>query len=221
MTTRDQLCGKLDAALTQRGLTQEILLLRLANGLIARFATDEADWRKASSLEYEYWRREINELVKSLAFMIASADAYGTQRSGLASEIERLSTDIGKIEQKLGELRERRASLEESLASLRDDLGCAETDEVELRREIELLQRLQELVPFRAALRERIGVQRLHALANTELAREQGVQSERVEKVSAEVERGLAELDELLSNNLELSEGEWKALRQSLEQQAS
>lgn len=221
MTTRGELCGKLDAALTQKGLTQEILLLRLTNGLIAQFATNEADWRNAPSLEYEYWRREINELVKSLAFMIASADAYGTQRSGLASEIERLSTDIGEIEQKLGDLRERRAILEDILASLRGSLDCAETDEIELRREIELLQRLQELVPFRAALRERIGVQRLHALANTELAREQGVERERVEKGLAEVERGLGELDELLSNNLKLSEGEWEAVRQSLDQQAS
>jgi chromosome segregation ATPase len=195
--------------------------LRLANGLIARFATKEADWRHAPSLEYEHWRREINELVKSLAFMIASADAYGTQRSGLAPQIEQLSSDIGEIEQKLGALRERKASLEENLTSLRENLGCAEADGVELRREVDLLQRLQELVPFRAALRERIGVQRLHALANAELAREQGVEHERIEKVLAEVELGLGALDEFLRSNLGLNEGEWEAVRLSLTQQAS
>lgn len=221
MNARDELCSRLDDALSQRGLTQEILLLRLANGLIAQFATSEADWRDAPPLEHGQWQQEIRKLANSLAFMIASADAYGVKRSGLASEIEQRSADIDRLEQELQELGERNESLKDRLATLKDSLDCGQAEQAALGREVHLLNRLQELVTFRAALRERIGVQRLHALANCELAREQGRQRERVEALQAEIELGLGKLDQILQDNLGLTEEEWNALRQSLTQQAS
>lgn len=207
---QDDLHHKLDAALGQQGLLQEILLLRLINAVMARFATSATQWQAAQSLEYKHWRQEIKPLLDNLQFMIHSADAYAPDSSGLESDIDRLGEQFRDIEQRLHELSARKTAL-------LDQLQQREADWPRLRDEVELLARLQSLTAFRAELTQRLDIQRLRALANADLLREQDRQRERGDRLVNEIETRLTELDALLRGNLTLTEQEWDAVRRAVD----
>jgi len=207
---QDELHQKLDAALGQRGILQEILLLRLTNAALNRFATSESEWQAAKELDYRRWRQELKPLLDNLQFMIRSADAYAPDSSGLETDINRLGAQLHDIEQRLGELQVRKTALQTELDAQNADLA-------RLRDEVEWLERLKRLAPFRDALAQRLDIQRLRLRADAELLREQDRQREHGEMLSNEIDARLDELDALLRDNLSLNEQEWESLRHALE----
>ena len=205
---------KLDAALGQQGLLQEILLLRLLNAITARFATGAAQWQAAQSLEYKHWRQEITLLLDTLQFMIHSADAYAPDSSGLERDIAQLGEQLGAIEQRLRDLNARKTALQ-------DQLDQQDADRAALHEEIEWLERLQQLAPFRAALAQHLDIQRLRASANAELLREQDRQRQRGDALINSIDSQLSELDALLRENLILTEQEWEVVRRAVDASAT
>jgi chromosome segregation ATPase len=203
------LCQHLEAALTQRGVTQEILLLRLLNEVIDQSVTTATDWRSASALEYRRWREQAKKILDSLGFMIASADSYAQEATGLAGEATRLAQQLSAIEQGLEMLDARKVALTA-------ELNQGQLDVAALQREVELLQTLKALAPFRAAIAERIDEQRLRALANCDLAREHAHQRERIERLAGQIDGQLAAMDALLRQDLMITEQDWVALRKAL-----
>lgn len=213
-TSTNDLHDKLDAALGQQGLLQEILLLRLLNAITAQFATSAAQWQAAQSLEYKHWRQEIKTLLDTLQFMIHSADAYAPNSSGLERDIVALGEQLGVIEQRLNELSARKTALQ-------DQLTQQDADRAALHEEVAWLERLQQLAPFRAALAQHLDIQQLRARANAELLREQERQRERGEALVNTINSQLEELDALLRDNLTLTEQEWEAVRRAVDATAT
>lgn len=213
-TSTKDLHDKLDAALGQQGLLQEILLLRLLNAITAQFATSAAQWQAAPSLEYKHWRQEIKPLLATLQFMIHSADAYAPHSSGLERDIVQLNEQLGAIEQRLQELNARKSALQDQLAQQNAERAA-------LDEEVAWLERLQQLAPFRAALAQHLDIQRLRARANAELLREQDRQRERGEALVTAIDSQLDKLDALLRDNLTLTEQEWEAVRRAVDATAT
>lgn len=203
------LCQQLEAAFTQRGVLQEILLLRLLNKVLSQFAATESDWRTARSLEYRQWREQIHTLLATIDFMISSADSYAQEATGLATESRRISQSVAEIESRLHELTAHKNELTARLNRDQNDLDI-------LQAEVEQLRTLQDLAPFRDALAERLGEQRLRTLANSQLAQAQERIRERAERLMREIETGLGEVEGLLRDNLNLTEQEWTAVRAAL-----
>lgn len=208
--SQDDLYQRLEEALGQRGLLQEILLLRLTNAVLNRFATSESEWQSAPALDYRRWRQELRPLLDNLQFMIRSADAYAPDSSGLENEISRLAAQLGDIEQRLLELNQRKTALQA-------ELDTQNTDLAQLRDEVEWLERLKALVPFRAQLAQQLDLQRLQAQANTELLREQDRQRERGDTLIEEIATRLDALDALLRENLTLNAQEWEAVQRAVD----
>ncbi|MBK1646701.1 hypothetical protein CKO25_19070 [Thiocapsa imhoffii] len=210
----DNLHQKLDAALGQSGLLQEILLLRLTNEVINRFATSESEWQTARELDYRHWRQELRPLLDNLQFMISSADAYAPDSSALESDISRLGAQLRDIEQRLSELSARKSALQ-------TELDARNADSSHLRDEVEWLERLKSLVPFRDALARRLDIQHLRARTNAELLHEQDRQRERGEALVHEIDTRLDAFDALLRENLTLSKQEWEAVRHAVDASVS
>ena len=139
------LCQQLEAAFTQRGVLQEILLLRLLNKVLSQFAATESDWRTARSLEYRQWREQIHTLLATIDFMISSADSYAQEATGLATESRRISQSVAEIESRLHELT---AHKNELTARLNRDQNYLYI----LQAEVLLLRTLQDLDAFRDAM---------------------------------------------------------------------
>lgn len=203
---QDDLHQRLDDAFAQSGLLQEILLLRLTGAVLDRFAASESEWQAAQELDYRRWRQALRPLLDNLQFMIRSADAYAPDSSGLESDIARLDAQLRDIEQRLSELGARKTALQ-------TELDARNLDAARLRDEVEWLERLQSLVPFRDALAQRLDIQRLRVRADADLLREQDRRRERGETLVDEIDTRLDALDALLRENLTLSEQEWEAVR--------
>lgn len=208
---RQNLCQQIDEALNQRGVVQEIILLRALNKAIAHFATTEADWRAAQPLEYRSWREQIRKALDALTFMIASADSYAQEPTQLAGAVARATSQLREIEQRLHALTSQQTTL---LA----DLNRTQAEATTLQREVELLEALKALIPFREAVKGQIGEQRLRALADSDLGCHQTRHRERIESLAREVADRIGEIEDLLKQDLTLTEQEWAALRQAATQ---
>ena len=87
---------RFEKAFTERGVIQEILLLRFINRALEHFATSESDWRAAKSPECRAWRGEISTLLQALDFMVSSAEAYAQEAIDLSGEVKRLREKVSK-----------------------------------------------------------------------------------------------------------------------------
>lgn len=211
---QDDLHHKLDEALGQSGLLQEILLLRLTSAVLDCFATSESEWQGAKEFDYRRWRQALRPLLDNLQFMIRSADAYAPDSSGLERDIAGLDAQLRDIEQRLHELGARKTALQTELDAQNADLA-------RLHDEVEWLERLRSLAPFRDALAQRLDIQRLRVRADAELLREQDRRREHGEALVSEIDTHLEALEALLRENLTLSEQEWDAVQHAADASAT
>ncbi len=203
---------QLEDAIAQQGVTRELLLLRTLNMVIAQVASSEADWSRAQSLEYRRWREAMGQLLDELTFMIATADAYAPENTGLAAQVTRLQAQ-------LREMNERIAALQGQADALAADLEQARLPLADLAREVELLQTLQTLAPWREALMAQLSEQRLRALADRNLGQGFARHRQRIEQLYAEVDTCLNDIEVALRDDIELSEQEWQIVREAATRQ--
>ncbi len=202
---RPTVITKLDAALTQRGVLQELLLLRLLNSVIAQFAATATDWRMTSALEARQWREQLGELLNQLRFMVASADCYAAEPTQLAAEVAQLGTQLATSERQLADLRADHAALLTAL-------GRTQVEVVAVQREVDALETLKNLLPLHVELTTRLGTQRMQALADGMLAQETTRQREHAQQLALEIDTRLLDLETLLNQNFHLEERDWQAL---------
>lgn len=201
----DALHRELDSAEQVSGVTRELVLLRAFNRGFERFATLEGDWQRAGALDYTHWRKEVARLLEWLEFQLESADCYASEPTGLAARVGALRQGVEATTARIESLREQAEQLAEGLESLTKD-------RVRCEREVETLQTLAELLPWREAVLQALGEEHLRALADEGLAAA-------AVPVRAEVERGLREAREQLeaaerqlAEGLSLREQDWKRL---------
>jgi len=210
-TLRQDLHRRLDEALNQQGVIQEVILLRVLNKAIGHFATTEADWRNASPLEYRHWREQVKEVLDGLSFMIDSADRYAKEPTELATTMAQASRQLQTAEQNLHILQTQQTAL---LA----DLGQTESAVASLSRDVELLTALKTLAPFLEAFKGRIDAQRLQAFADSELCHHQTRYRQQLESLARQNDEGMQKMEALLRESMILTEEEWASLRQAATQ---
>jgi hypothetical protein len=106
-------------------------------------------------------------------------------------------------------------TLDERKVALTADLNRGQLEATALQHEVDLLQALKVLAPFRATVAERIDEQRLRALANSGLVHEHMHQRERIERIAGQVNAQLAEMEALLRQDLTITEQDWATLRKA------
>jgi len=208
---RQNLRQHIDEALNQRGVVQEIILLRALNKAIDSFATTEADWRAASPLEYRRWREQLKETLDALAFMVDSADHYAQEPTELASDVAQATQQLRAVELRL-------QTLQTEKAALLSELNRTEAEAATLQHEVDLLAALKALAPFREAIKNRIDEQRLQAFADSELCRHQTHHRQHLESLTRQVTEQIHEIEASLKDSMTLTEQEWASLHQAATQ---
>ena len=100
------------------------------------------------------------------------------------------------------------AQVSELNVALNRDQGALEV----LREEVELLRELKGMEAFRECLVKQLGEQRLRSLADGEFVKAHQRRRERADALMDGIKAGLEELEELLGENLKLTDEEWEAV---------
>ena len=207
----DEVTQQLQNAMATRGVVREMVLLRTLNSVFERYATTENDWQSASPFEYRQWREEIEKLLDWLEFILATADSYAQEPSQISTTCQQLQSQLQQSEQRLSHLTGEKAKLESLYAQ-------TQLTAQQLANEVELLQTLAELLPWREKLQTELGEAKYRALSDARLAENTQQKKGQLQQLSQDIQQKLAEQERLLTENLVLQEQEWAALRRSVKQ---
>ncbi len=202
---------QLQNAMDSHGVVREIVLLRTLNSVFERYATSENDWHSVSPFEYRQWREEIKKLLDWLEFILATADSYAQEPTQLSTTCQQLQTQLQQCEQHLSELTRQKTKLESLYAQ-------TQLTAQQLANEVELLQTLAELLPWREKLQTELGEAKYRALSDARLAENTQQKKRQLQQLSEDIQQKLTEQERLLAENLVLQEQEWLALRSSVKQ---
>ncbi len=201
-----EISQKFQNAMELSGIVREVVLLRTLNSVFERYVTTEDDWKSAGSFEYRQWREEIKKLLDWLEFILVTADSYAQEPTQLSITCQKLQTQLQQSEQRLVHLTEQKAKLESLYAQ-------TQLTAEQLAREVELLQTLADLLPWREKLQAEFGEAQYRALSNSRLVENTKHKQQQLRQLTEEIQKKSADLEQLLKENLVLLDQEWAALR--------
>ena len=205
----DQVSKKLQNAMALSGVVREIVLLRTLNEVFENYATTEHDWQSVIPTEYRQWREETKKLLNWLEYILATTDSYAQEPTQLTSICQQLQIQQQQSEQRLNSLIAQKETLEMLYAQ-------TQLTAQQLADEVELLQTLADLLPWREKLQTELGEAKYRALSDARLADNAIHKQQQLQQLSQDIQLKLAEQERLLTENLILQEQEWEALRRSV-----
>lgn len=205
----DEVSTKLQNAMALSGVVREMVLLRTLNEVLARYVTTEHDWQSVNPTEYRLWREETKKLLDWLEYILATADNYAQEQTQLTLICQQLQMQQQQSELRLNSLNEQKEKLEMLYAQ-------TQLTAQQLADEVELLQTLADLLPWREKLQTELGEAKYRALSDARLAKNAKHKQQQLQQLSLDIQLKLAEQERLLTENLILQEQEWEALRRSV-----
>lgn len=194
----------------ETGIHREIFLLMAFNEMFDRHVSTEADWRAANPEIRHAWRRQVEKLLESLEFAVASADAYSDESDGLMDHLRSVQDSVSEIEA-------RRQEMDRNIQQYRDELEINRESLADLEKELALLKTAKELASLRRAIRESGDEQKVRSLANGNLAETMNRHKIRLTELHDRIQSGLIEQERLLKEEILENEQWWDNIRKKLE----
>jgi len=185
-------------------MTQEVNTLQ---GTTDALKKDEHECKKlVSKIEKENkdLQNTTNQLKAKFEHLLSDKESLENEQTSLSSELLKLKDGL--------------EDLKGQNATLRNDLDVLNSDCQAIENEVNLLQALKELIPFRKAIREAFNENLIHSLANSDIVQNLNTNKQQLTALGSQVKNALEEQDRLLKDDISLVEKQWEILRKNVQQ---
>jgi chromosome segregation ATPase len=166
---------------------------------------------KTESDRYQRESDQCKETVKTL-------EAENARRRQFLSDQKNrelaLSAETGILNQDVAEQQRQIHALSTEITRLREEIKRQDANIKQLTDEYNLLTELQRILPEHHKLEDFLGIDRVHALANSDLIKSLQQQHGQLHALHQQINAGLEESDLLLSTEIGLNQKQWDNLRQ-------
>ncbi len=125
-----------------------------------------------------------------------------------------LSAETGILNQDVAEQQRQVHALSTEITRLREEIKRQDANIKQLTDEYKLLTELQRILPEHHKLEDFLGIDRVHALANSDMITSLQQQHGQLHALHKQINAGLEESDLLLSTEIGLNQKQWDDLRQ-------
>lgn len=169
---------------------------------------------EALKAESDRYRRETDQGKQMLVTLEAENARLVQTLSDLKNRQLALSTETRNLNKEVSEHQKQIQDLNTEITRLRDNIDRQDADIRRLTDEYNLLQGLQRVLAEHHKLEDVLGIDHVHALANSDLINRLQQHHGRIHALHQQINANLEEADRLLATEIGLNQKQWDDLRQ-------